>query len=265
MDKTKRRGLFVEEVKDANDAERSIIHFITTEHVDRYGDIVRADGMNDSLYGKNPVVLYGHDYRAFPVGKSLWRKVGERDGVKGVLTKTQFADTPEGNQVYGLWKDGFLNASSIGFIPTEWETVTRTDEAGNTIASGWDIKAWELLEYSIVPVPANGNALRLALEKGLAEQVAGPIQEAVREHRLCELEECRKGMDSLPATIEALKAEVKQMADASIEREVKIKELETKLTAPKVESVATLSGDDLKKIVNGLVSGTLNRMRGRVD
>jgi len=94
-----------------NDEEMSIVHYITTEGSDRYGDIVRADGMDDKAYSKNPIVLYGHDYNSFPIGKSLWRKKYIANGVSGILAKTQFAPTEDGKEVYQLWKNGYLNAS----------------------------------------------------------------------------------------------------------------------------------------------------------
>jgi len=146
----------------SQDEERSIVHFITTENVDRYGDIVRASGMNDANFSKNPVVLYGHDYNSFPVGKSLWRKAVDQNGVKGVLAKTQFAKTQEGETIYSLWKDGFLNASSIGFQPTKSIPVMENGIA----TTGNEYIEWELLEYSIVPIPANQDALRLSIQKG---------------------------------------------------------------------------------------------------
>jgi len=50
-----------------------------------------------------------------------------------------------------LWAGGWVKAASIGFAPITWE---ENDEGG------WTFTEWELLEWSLVPVPANQEALR---------------------------------------------------------------------------------------------------------
>jgi hypothetical protein len=52
-----------------------------------------------------------------------------------------------------LWDEGLLRAASIGFTPMEW----KENELG-----GKDFTKWSLLEISLVPIPANASALRLA-------------------------------------------------------------------------------------------------------
>src|SRR4051794_24789141 len=47
---------------ELNAGERSDVSFITTECVDRAGDVVLATGMDDSEYRFNPVVTMSHDY-----------------------------------------------------------------------------------------------------------------------------------------------------------------------------------------------------------
>lgn len=166
--------------KEFDDEQQVIQHFITTESLDRHGDVVRASGGQMENFAKNPVVLYGHDYYGFPVGKSLWQKTKTKAGVKGVLAATQFAKTPEGTLCYQLWKDGFLNAASIGFIPLEYEVMRGPeDETGYKPIVGLEFTKWELLEYSIVPVPANAEALRLAISK--AESVDQSVREKLIE------------------------------------------------------------------------------------
>ena len=67
------------------------------------------------------------------------------------------------DQVHDLTANGFLKAASIGFRPLESE---RNDEGG------LDFKKVELLEWSVVPVPANGSAVvQLA---GLEQMVRKP-------------------------------------------------------------------------------------------
>lgn len=156
--------------KEMNDAELSITHFISTEDEDRVGDIVHSDGGSFEDFKRNPIVLFGHDDNAFPVGKNLWLKVASKTNatgqvVKGVLAKTQFEDiTGVGRACYELWKGGFLNASSIRFRPLQDGYQARYNDNGYFL--GIDFTKWELFEYSIVDIPCNQEALRNALGKG---------------------------------------------------------------------------------------------------
>ncbi len=152
----------------AIDAEAGIYEaMISTEDVDRDSDVIRADGADLSNYLRNPVVLFGHNYYEAQavVGKAL--EIERMPGV-GIRARWQFAGpevSEEADLVHRLWAGGFLNATSIGFIPREWKE--REDENGEKLRRGYEYTKWELLEFSIVPVPANQNALRL-MAKGLS-------------------------------------------------------------------------------------------------
>ena len=50
---------------------RVIERITTTEAPDRDGDIVRYDGIDNSEYRTEPVVLFAHDRGSIPVGRSL--------------------------------------------------------------------------------------------------------------------------------------------------------------------------------------------------
>jgi HK97 family phage prohead protease len=244
------------ETKEADPQERSIVHWISTESVDRYGDIVRAAGLNDANFAKNPVVLFGHDHRAFPVGKSLWRKVTERGGVKGVLAKTQFADTAQGHDVFKLWDGGYLNAASIGFIPLEYTPIYEKDEEGHDRwTGGYEFTASDLLEYSIVPVPANQEALRLAIDNGVLESrdVLGVARVALFEKDVCELRECGKDV----------KTSLEQIGAALIRANLTIEELKSKINALEnpPEKVVRLTGNDLANVVHG----AFKQMKGKIN
>lgn len=169
-----RKGISPEDTK-FKDGERSSVDYITTKAVDRDGDIVVPGGAILDHYRNNPVVLFGHDYKALPVGKSLWIKSDE----KGLISKTQYASAkanPKADQIWNYRKEGFPMAKSIGFIPLE--VVERDDfdtldlkalgleesdlEGANTV-----FPSWLMLEYSDVPVPSNPEALELAISKGI--------------------------------------------------------------------------------------------------
>lgn len=118
----------------------------STDSEDRHGDVVVQEWDLKS-FKKNPVFLDSHNYdsiehilgRIDPIGA----KTGSLEG------DIEFAlDNPKGMLAMKLADGGFLNATSVGFIPKEF------DESDFT-----KILKSELLEVSAVSVPANPEAL----------------------------------------------------------------------------------------------------------
>ena len=68
-----RKALASRPPTELNPGERSDVSWISTESVDRMGEVVVAKGMNDGQFQQNPLVTLGHAYWMPPVGKSLWR------------------------------------------------------------------------------------------------------------------------------------------------------------------------------------------------
>lgn len=118
----------------------------STASVDRMGDTVEQDFDLDQ-YLRNPVVLFGHDHDQ-PVGKAL--DVRFENGQ--LVADIEFAPTDRGQEIKALVDHGTLRALSIGFTPGD--TQIRAD-------GGLSFAKNSLLEISIVPVPANPDALRI--------------------------------------------------------------------------------------------------------
>lgn len=171
------RKTYTCEVK-AVDAEAGVYElWASTEDIDRDGDVLIASGAQLENYLKNPVVLYGHNYYGFPVAKTL-----EAEVVVGKGLRVRFQFAPQGTHadidaVRSLWEGGFLNAASVGFRPLKWQD--RKPGADESFPSWYTPRVyteWELLEWSIVPVPANQDALRLAakaMADGLKAKAGG--------------------------------------------------------------------------------------------
>jgi phage head maturation protease len=132
------------------------------ESVDRYGDIIRANGWQLDNYRKNNVLLFAHQSRSLPVGTV------EQIGIEGtrLIAHAEFA--PEGMDKTGIadtvWQfvdAGILKAVSVGFMPLANPNPIFDKDGSLT---GFEYIAQELLELSVVPVPANPNALQLARE-----------------------------------------------------------------------------------------------------
>lgn len=136
-----------------------ILSFLGTSSAeDRDADIITADGWEIDNYSKNPVFLWGHDYSQPPIGRAVNLKQTDN----GLVFDIEFAKAetyPFADTIYKLYRDGFLSAVSVGFIPKEMSQDPNTRKR--------TIKKKELLELSAVSVPANPEALRLAYSKGL--------------------------------------------------------------------------------------------------
>ncbi|MBM4287554.1 MAG: hypothetical protein FJ135_05305 [Deltaproteobacteria bacterium] len=151
------------EVKQVGDPKDRTLEFVgSTADVDRYGDVIEVEGWDLKNYKKNPVFLWTHDYKQPPVGKAV--KVGKTD--KGLLFQVKFPSAEEyalADTIYNLYLGGYLRATSVGFRDLEREPIT--DKEGRQ--TGFRYKKQELYELSAVPVPANPNALILAVQKGV--------------------------------------------------------------------------------------------------
>lgn len=138
---------------------------ITTSSVDRHNENIETGGVTYKDYMNNPVVLYGHDYEGLPIGKTL--KLTKQAGTQ-IKARFQLAieEYPFAATVYSMIKSGYLNAVSIGGIVREWSEDYRT------------IVKMDMVEFSIVPVPANPEAL---ITSRSFEKATGKSLEVVRD------------------------------------------------------------------------------------
>lgn len=119
--------------------------YASTTDIDRQGDVVPTSVWEKGLenYLKNPIILAQHDYDD-PIGRMVEHKVDS----KGLWIKARISAAAE---VFSLVKDKVLTAFSIGFRILDAEY--------NSVADVFVIKDLELVEISVVSVPANQNTL----------------------------------------------------------------------------------------------------------
>ena len=153
--------VFNSQVKALDESEQTLTALISTNAVDRMDERLDPKGVDLRHFKNNPVVLWAHDYEKQPVGKALWTK---RQG-DGIISKIKFAPTLLGQETFQLYKEGYLNAFSVGFIPKAHEDEDVKDQSFPRRT----YTKWELLEFSAVPVPANPEALALAMQKGMVK------------------------------------------------------------------------------------------------
>ena len=130
---------------------------LSTDDVDRHGDVVSAEGWRLGAYLRNPVLLWAHDYRRPAIGRALevWTEPHR------LLARIEFASSAFAQEVASLYAEGFQWGVSVGFRPLRWEE-RRDSRTGAFL--GLRYLEQELLEVSAVPVPANRNALRRGAE-----------------------------------------------------------------------------------------------------
>jgi HK97 family phage major capsid protein/HK97 family phage prohead protease len=133
---------------------------------DRYGDIILADGWELNNFNKNPIALFGHR-SDFPVGK--WKNVR----VSGTALLGDLELAPKGtsdriDEIRKLIEADILRAVSVGFRPLESKPISNN-------SNGEIYTKQELVECSVVSVPANPNALAVAKGLGISRDTMDVI------------------------------------------------------------------------------------------
>jgi HK97 family phage prohead protease/HK97 family phage major capsid protein len=129
---------------------------LSDETVDRMGDVISSDGWELDDFKRNPIALFNHR-SDFPIGK--WRDLRVEDQqLRGHLVMAPKGTSDRIDELRRLIDAGILKAVSVGFRPIE--TMPRMDAAGHWLGDRYVRQ--ELVETSLVSVPANPNALAVA-------------------------------------------------------------------------------------------------------
>ncbi len=151
-----RQGLAhpIREIKAADDGSWTVAGYVSTfGNRDAQGDIVIKGAFAQTLKSGNSIkFLYGHDSRSV-IGVPISLKEDEH----GLFGRFRISKTSLGQDIYTLLKDGALDSFSIGYVPTEVE-----HDGENRL-----LRDIELLEASVVAIPANERALVTAVKERL--------------------------------------------------------------------------------------------------
>jgi len=156
------------EIEKTSDGEMRVV--ISTAARDRDKDTLAPAGWDLANYLKNPVVLWAHDNKKFPIAKapSTFLSNGKLVSYPIFASKENSEAATAEKMVHG----GFINAASVGFNPKTW--LFNEDE------QGYDFDSQELLEWSFVPVPSNPEALIGAKSAGIdLKPIAAWAEEAL--------------------------------------------------------------------------------------
>src|SRR6516225_5251621 len=118
----------------------AVLDFIaSTATVDRYHEIIEPSGWRLESYRRNPVFQNAHNYGdiLFTLGKALVTEVRTVGASQALCQRIEFATevNPVARIAYGLYKGGFLNAVTVGFIPLRWEDGGGEREASERAVS----------------------------------------------------------------------------------------------------------------------------------
>ena len=177
-------------LKAVNKNDRTATFIASDASVDRYGDVVEVDGWDTTAFKKNSVFLFGHDSSSFPIGKVLRTWVEDAKFMAKVLFLPEDLDE-RADKAYRMVQEGFLKAVSVGFIPKKQEPIY--DDDGRW--KGTHFIEQELLELSLVPIPANSNAVQVARSMEFSQKDLDTFFEP--NSGLSEVEKARFDLDLL--------------------------------------------------------------------
>ena len=125
--------------------DRTFRFTISTGDVDREGDRINPQGWDLEAFKQNPVTLWAHNHTIPPIARTTDIGVAA-DRLQAVVQFPPPGVHPFADQVHDLLAKGFLSSASVGFRPIR--------KTFNAERGGWDFQEQELLEWSIVGIPA---------------------------------------------------------------------------------------------------------------
>ncbi|MGE5432384.1 MAG: HK97 family phage prohead protease [Syntrophomonadaceae bacterium] len=150
----KMEQVLVSEIRDSEN--KTLKCYIVTAGVNRGQRKIDPQGGRFDDYFKSPVVLAFHDDT-----KVIGRCVDLSIETGGILATFEFNHTRLADDIFRLYKEGFLTSWSIGFLPLE---MKQEKEGGKDVLH---ITNWMLLEVSAVSVPMDADAVTVAIGQGL--------------------------------------------------------------------------------------------------
>ena len=146
---------------------------VSTEDVDRDGDVIRQEGWDLSHFAAHPILLSSHNYRGLTNQIGEWTQMQVEGSLLVGHAKYYIG---EGNEEAD-W--GFKLASkgraafSVGFVP-DMSKAKQIEANGNI---SYEFQGQELLEVSQVTVPSNPQALQAMKGMNLHPEVEVLVEE----------------------------------------------------------------------------------------
>lgn len=160
---------------------------ISSPNKDRHRTVFVPSGWDLAPYRENPVVLYAHDQRAFPIGLSNGAVIGADDKMRSTVVLLPASEDERAAKIDRLIELRVIKGASVGAIPREVAFVE--DDKGDW----WvEYRKTELVEWSVVALPSNRDSLvdavRMATCEGMNAAQARDFLSLVVKSGMGELE-----------------------------------------------------------------------------
>ena len=181
------RGIDVEDVEmirkwyvakqiDVEEGERAVVSLISTATQDRDGEILDPKGVDLTHYKKNPVVGYAHDiYGGMCSSPDPDKIIGkgkvylEDDKLMGEITFEPVEINEFADKILKKVDFGTLRATSVGFYSEGKGKYGKEKEAEGEENETFYYAGQELLEFSIVNIPSNPEAVKRSMPKRIKD------------------------------------------------------------------------------------------------
>jgi HK97 family phage prohead protease len=213
---------FLIETKEASEDYVTISGYASTSDLDRHGDIVEASQWTQETlknFKANPVLLFNHNYDNVIGGVTTL----EVDS-KGLKVTAQVDKTWD---KWSMVENGRLKTFSIGFQVADYDY--------DPVHESWSVTVKDLLEVSIVTVPANPSAVfnvakQLGTDKDLNSIKMKKLIEQIKNF----LSKGELTTDD-KAELKSLMDQAKGVLEPQAEQETETQEEASTETAPAVE------------------------------
>lgn len=209
---------------------RQIEFVISDESRDRHGTVIPIKSWGLENFNANGIVGYQHD-----VYGDSWLTKPDPDDVIGIgeafiegdkligrVTFEPAEINPKAEKIFQKVLHGTLKATSVGFVEKTKGMYVSTDE-NNGGKGTYYFGEVELLEFSIVNIPSNANALRRKMED--AETEIDAISETLNQ-----LKTRNSELETLNSELQTRNAEL----------ETKVKQLQQNLQIEKMNGLSRL-------------------------
>ena len=174
MDNIKFRS-FTSEIRKKNEETRTVTFIASDGSRDSAHTVLNQEGWDLERFNKNPIIGYNHNIYGswkpedvdFVIGKGHAYIEDKKLMVDITFEPKSVNELAE--KVYQKVLFGSINAVSVGFIPGPGHWCTEKDEGPREKNETYYYDAQQLLEISVVNIPANGNATKKEVEEVEAE------------------------------------------------------------------------------------------------
>ena len=152
---------------DHSNESRTVEFIISTNDKDRHGTVLNMAGWNLDNFNKNGIVGYNHEVYSstnpdliLGTGKAWTEGEGANQKLIGKVTFEPEDVNPLAEKIFRKVQNGTLKATSVGFTP-----VPVNGKYGEERNGTFHYFGQELLEFSIVNIPSNPNAVKRSAEE----------------------------------------------------------------------------------------------------